>query len=188
GNRVYLNGRTLLYWTRGIGWAAFGGAFVACVSGARATRELAIGVTEVPARFSIVWLSVSGTARFEADAPDGAVLYQLMNDLGEEAVLLGFLGSSPMSSIVIGLAVLFFASFFVTSADSGTFVVAMLTTGGTLNPSTKVKVVWGIILAGIASVLLWSGGLSALQMAMLIAAFPFAILMIFMCWSLLKAL
>src|SRR5699024_11191976 len=52
----------------------------------------------------------------------------------------------------------------------------------------KVKVVWGIILAGIASVLLWSGGLSALQMAMLIAAFPFVILMIFMCWSLLKAL
>src|SRR5690625_3981526 len=64
----------------------------------------------------------------------------------------------------------------------------MLTTGGTLNPSTKVKVVWGLILAGIASVLLWSGGLSALEMAMLIAAFPFAILMIFMCWSLLKAL
>src|SRR5699024_4814346 len=82
----------------------------------------------------------------------------------------------PMSSIVIGLAVILIASFFVTSADSGTFVLAMLTTGGTLNPSTKVKVVWGIILAGIASVLLWSGGLSALQMAMLIAAFPFVIL------------
>src|SRR5699024_7568088 len=72
--------------------------------------------------------------------------------------------------------------------DSGTFVLAMLTTGGTLNPSTKVKVAWGLILAGIASVLLWSGGLSALEMAMLIAAFAFAILMIFMCWSLLKAL
>src|SRR5690625_6533721 len=64
----------------------------------------------------------------------------------------------------------------------------MLTTGGTLNPSTKVIVVWGLILAGIASVLLWSGGLSALEMAMLMAAFPFAILLIFMCWSLLKAL
>src|SRR5699024_979375 len=72
--------------------------------------------------------------------------------------------------------------------DSGTFVLAMLTTGGTLNPSTKVKAGWGIILAGIASVLLWSGGLSALQMAMLIAAFPFAILMIFMCWFLLNEL
>src|SRR5699024_4746462 len=87
-----------------------------------------------------------------------------------------------------GLAVILIASFFVTSADSGTFVLAMLTTGGTLNPSTKVKVVWGIILAGIASVLLWSGGLSALQMAMLIAAYPFAILMIFMCLSLIKEL
>src|SRR5699024_12595659 len=90
--------------------------------------------------------------------------------------------------IVIGLAVIFIVSVCVTLADSGTFVLAMLTTGGTLNPSTKVKVVWGIILAGIAALLLWSGGLSALQMATLIAAFPFAILMIFMCWSLLKAL
>src|SRR5699024_3801401 len=131
---------------------------------------------------------VFGTAGFEADASDGGGLYQLMNELGEEAALFGFLESSPMSSIVIGLAVILIASFFVTSADSGTFVLAMLTTGGTLNPNTKVKVVWGIILAGIASVLLWSGGLVGLQMAMWIAAFPFAILMIFRYWSLLKEL
>src|SRR5690625_7885911 len=95
-----------------------------------------------------------------------------MNELGAEAALFAFLELTPMSSILIGLAVILISSFFITSADSGTFVLAILTTGGTLNPSTKVKVVWGLILAGIASVLLWFGVLSALYMSSLIAASP----------------
>ena len=188
GDRDFLNDWTLFYWSWWIGWSPFVGTFIARVSRGRTIREFVIGVTVVPVIFSVFWFSVFGTAGFEADASDGGGLFQLMNELGEEAALFGFLELSPMSSILIGLAVILISSFFITSADSGTFVLAMLTTGGTLNPSTKVKVVWGLILASIASVLLWSGGLSALEMAMLIAAFPFAILMIFMCWSLLKAL
>ena len=88
----------------------------------------------------------------------------------------------------MGIAILLIASFFVTSADSGTFVLSMLTTGGSLNPPLKVKLIWGAILAGTAIVLLWSGGLSALEMAMLIAAFPFTFIVLMLGISLFKAL
>lgn len=188
GSREFLNDWTLFYWAWWIGWSPFVGTFIARVSKGRTIREFVIGVTIVPVVFSAFWFVVFGTAGLEADASSGGGLYQLMNQLGQEAALFGFLELSPMSSVLIGVAVILISSFFVTSADSGTFVLAMLTTGGKLNPSTGVKVVWGIILASIASVLLWSGGLKALEMAMLIVAFPFAILMIFMCWSLIKAL
>ncbi|MGM8366626.1 BCCT family transporter [Virgibacillus sp. W0181] len=188
GDREFLNSWTLFYWAWWIGWSPFVGTFIARVSRGRTIREFVIGVTVVPVVFSAFWFAVFGTSGFQVDEAGNGALYKLMNELGQEAALFGFLESMPMASIVIGIAVILITSFFVTSADSGTFVLSMLTTGGKLNPSTRVKVVWGVILSAIASVLLWSGGLKALEMAMLIAAFPFAILMVFMSWSLMKAL
>ncbi|MFC7746924.1 BCCT family transporter [Lentibacillus kimchii] len=188
GDREFLNSWTLFYWSWWIGWSPFVGTFIARVSRGRTIREFVLGVTAVPVVFSALWFSVFGISGLNMDTANGGYIYQLMNELGDEVALFGFLESSPMSSIIIGIAVILISSFFVTSADSGTFVLGMLTTGGKLNPSMIVKIIWAIILAAIASVLLWTGGLSALQMAMLIAAFPFAILIIFMCISLLKAL
>ncbi|MCL6617054.1 MAG: BCCT family transporter, partial [Anoxybacillus ayderensis] len=78
-------------------------------------------------------------------------------------------------------------TFFVTSADSATFVLGMQTTNGSLNPSNSVKFTWGIIQAATAAILLWTGGLQALQTASIIAAFPFTIIMIFMVISLLHS-
>ncbi|WP_205520198.1 BCCT family transporter [Virgibacillus doumboii] len=188
GDREFLNSWTLFYWAWWIGWSPFVGTFIARVSRGRTIREFVIGVTLIPVIFSAFWFSVFGIAGLEMDQAQGGIIHQLMNEAGNEVALFAFLESQPMAAVIMGVAVLLIASFFVTSADSGTFVLGMLTTGGRLNPGTGVKIIWGIVLAGTAAVLLWSGGLTAIQMAMLIAAFPFAILMVFMCISLLKAL
>ncbi|WP_461179829.1 BCCT family transporter [Virgibacillus ainsalahensis] len=188
GERDFLNAWTLFYWAWWIGWSPFVGTFIARVSRGRTIREFVLGVTAIPVIFSAFWFSVFGIAGLEMNAAEGGIIHQLMNEVGNEVALFAFLESQPMAAVVIGVAVLLITSFFVTSADSGTFVLGMLTTGGKLNPGAGVKLVWGVILAGTAAVLLWSGGLKALEMAMLIAAFPFAILMVFMCISLIKAL
>ncbi|UJL48230.1 BCCT family transporter [Virgibacillus sp. NKC19-16] len=188
GEREFLNAWTLFYWAWWIGWSPFVGTFIARVSRGRTIREFVIGVTAIPVIFSAFWFSVFGIAGLEMDTAQGGIIHQLMNEAGNEVALFAFLESQPMAAVVMGVAVLLIASFFITSADSGTFVLGMLTTGGKLNPGPGVKLIWGIILAGTAAVLLWSGGLKALEMAMLIAAFPFAILMIFMCIALIKAL
>src|SRR5699024_2511407 len=164
GDREFLNSWTLFYWSWWIGWSPFVGTFIARVSRGRTIREFIIGVTAVPVLFSAFWFSVLGLAGISMDISQGGSIYELMDELGEEVALFGFLESSPMSAVIIGIAVILISSFFIPSGDSGTFVLAMLTTGGKLNPTTKVKVVWGIILAAIASVLLWSGGLDALEM------------------------
>ncbi len=86
------------------------------------------------------------------------------------------------------LAMLLVVSFFVTSADSATFVLAMLSSGGSLNPGHRVKLVWGVLLSAIALVLLSSGGLKGLQTMSIVAALPFMLIMIGMAISLYKAL
>ncbi|WP_411843034.1 BCCT family transporter [Salinicoccus sp. HZC-1] len=188
GDRGFLNAWTLFYWAWWIGWAAFVGSFIARVSRGRTIREFILGVIGVPVLFSAIWFAIFGVAGIETDNILGGGLYSLMDTQGNEVALFAFLENYPASTIIMGIAVLLIASFFVTSADSGTFVLSMLTTGGALNPPLQVKIIWGVILAGTATVLLWSGGLAALQMAMLIAAFPFTFVVVLLAISLFKAL
>lgn len=188
GEREFLNDWTLFYWAWWIGWSPFVGTFIARVSRGRTIREFVIGVMGVPVLFSAIWFSIFGVAGLEMDANQSGGLYQLIMDQGNEVALFAFLESYPMAPVIMGIAILLIASFFVTSADAATFVLGMLTTGGRLNPSVKVKIAWGLILAATAAALLISGGLEALEMAMLIAAFPFVFVVLLMAISLMKAL
>lgn len=94
----------------------------------------------------------------------------------------------PLSTILSFIGFILVAIYYVTVADTSTFVLGMLSEGGTLNPSTKIKMIWGIIQSGVAAVLLLSGGLEVLQTASIVAALPFAFIMVLMCYSLLKGL
>ena len=188
GERSFLNDWTLFYWAWWIGWAAFVGSFIARVSRGRTIREFIVGVMGVPVVFSAIWFAIFGVAGIESDSILGGGIYSLIETEGNEVALFAFLENYPAAPLIMGIAILLIASFFVTSADSGTFVISMLTTGGSLNPPLKVKLIWGGILAGTAIVLLWSGGLSAIEMAMLIAAFPFTFIVAMLGISLFKAL
>ncbi len=94
----------------------------------------------------------------------------------------------PFSSVLTLVTVLLLIVFFVTSADSATFVLAMMTSGGQETPSALKKLTWGVTVSAISAVLLFSGGLEALQRMAIAAALPFTVIMLLMCRSLLKGL
>src|SRR5699024_11852568 len=96
-----------------------------------------------------------------------------------------------LSELLLGLiispiAMFLIFIFFITSAASATYVLATMTSNGTLNPTLGIKLVWGFLMAGTACVLLLSGGggLDALQTASIIAALPFGLIMLLMIMSL----
>lgn len=107
-----------------------------------------------------------------------------------EIALFAMLAELPLSMITNTLAILLILIFFITSADSASFVLGSMTSNGDLEPKTWIKLVWGFLIAGAASVLLFSGGggLNALQTASIIAALPFAIIMVLMIVSVLITL
>lgn len=61
-----------------------------------------------------------------------------------------------------------------------------MTSNGTLTPPLLVKIVWGVLIAAIAGVLLLAGGLDALQTASLVAALPFTVIIIIFAYGFLK--
>ncbi|MFB4167644.1 BCCT family transporter [Virgibacillus sp. JSM 102003] len=178
---------TIFYWAWWIAWAPFVGTFIARVSKGRTIREFVLGVLLVPTIFGALWFSVFGGSAINLEHFQGAEIQQVVDNLGTEAALFAVLEQFPFGMVMSIIAILLISTFFITSADSATFVLGMQTTGGSLYPPNTVKFVWGIIQSSAAAVLLWQGGLQALQTASIIAAFPFAIIMILIVFSLMKS-
>ncbi|WP_369901787.1 BCCT family transporter [Bacillus manliponensis] len=180
---------TIFYWAWWIAWSPFVGTFIARVSRGRTIREFVIGVLLVPTIIGALWFSVFGGTGIHMDLFQGTNLYEQIQEFGTEIGLfamfheLGAIG--PILSVI---AILLISTFFITSADSATFVLGMLTTNGSLNPSNRIKLVWGIVQAALAGILLYVGGLTALQTASIIAAFPFTFVIFFMAAALFKEL
>ncbi|GGH73948.1 glycine betaine transporter [Pullulanibacillus pueri] len=186
-NSAWIQDWTIFYWAWWISWSPFVGTFIARISKGRTIREFVIGVLAVPTIFSALWFAVFGGAGIHLQIFSHVDLTGLIDKQGYEVALFSVLSHFPMSTLMIVLAILLITTFFITSADSATFVLGMQTTNGSLNPQLWIKVVWGIMQAAAASVLLFSGGLDALQTAAIIAAFPFAIILLFMIYSMMKA-
>ncbi|WP_121605035.1 BCCT family transporter [Virgibacillus sp. Bac332] len=186
-NAEWINGWTIFYWAWWIAWAPFVGTFIARVSRGRTIREFVLGVLLVPTIFGALWFSVFGGSAIHLEANAGANIMQYIESGGEQLALFAVLEQFPIGIVISIIAILLICTFFITSADSATFVLGMQTTGGSLDPANSVKFIWGIIQSSAAAVLLWQGGLNALQTASIIAAFPFAMIMLLVVISLVKS-
>lgn len=178
---------TLFYWAWWIAWAPFVGMFIARISKGRTIREFVKGVLLVPTLFGFIWFAVFGGTGLRMEIFHNIPLAESAQADVSTALFI-MLEQLPLGMIMVGLATLLIICFFITSADSATFVLGMQSSDGALNPSAKVKLVWGVMQSSIAVVLLLSNGLKGLQTASIVAALPFAIIMILMCISLLKGL
>lgn len=125
----------------------------------------------VPTVVSFIWFSTFGVSGIEAQN-NGADIA----GLPKEQALFAMFDQFPLSMVLSVLGILLISTFFITSADSATFVLGMQTTNGSMSPPTKVKFTWGLAQSTIAAVLLYTGGLQALQNALISAALPFSLL------------
>jgi len=60
----------------------------------------------------------------------------------------------------------------------------MMSSGGNPEPGMRVKLVWGLLIAGIAASLLLTGGVQAVQTATIVFALPFALVIVLMALAL----
>lgn len=183
----WVRGWTIFYWAWAIAWSPFVGAFVARVSRGRTIREFVLGVLVIPPAIACVWIAVFGGTALYYDLNNGTGIAEAVNNNLTSALFQTF-DVLPLTSIMSIAAILLIFTFLVTSADSATYILASMTSHGSLNPPTAFKLIWGVLMASIAAVLLRSGGLEALQTASLISALPFTVLLLLMVWSFVKLL
>ncbi|MDO3384588.1 choline BCCT transporter BetT [Gilvimarinus sp. SDUM040013] len=185
----WIGGWTLFYWGWWIAWSPFVGMFIARVSRGRSIREFVIGVLMVPVGFTFMWMTFFGNTAIHMILEQGFTQLSDAVAADTSVALFQFFEYLPMTTIASLIATVLVITFFVTSSDSGSLVVDMLTSGGT-EEDTPVwqRIFWSVTEGVIAAALLVAGGLSALQTATIASALPFTIVMLFMCWGLYKAL
>jgi len=179
----------IFYWAWWIAWAPFVGIFIARISRGRKIREFIICVMLIPAVTDLLWFAVFGSMGLHLAQAGVLTAAQLeMISAAPEMGLFMVLEQYPIGKIISILAIILLNTFFVTSANSGTFVLSMLSSDGTLNPPKKKMLLWGIIQSAMAIGLLMAGGLKPLQTISIAAAFPFIFVMLAIMVSTVKAL
>ncbi|WP_328585724.1 glycine betaine uptake BCCT transporter [Rossellomorea aquimaris] len=171
---------TIFYWAWWISWTPFVGTFIARVSKGRTVREFIIAVIIVPTIVCALWFGVFGGTGLYYDLVQGVDV----SGQSLETALFYVYDQMPLSVVLSVISLFLIITFFVTSADSATFVLGMQTSNGSLNPPFFVKFSWGLILAAIAAILMGTGGISGLQAATIITALPLGIILFVMTYGL----
>lgn len=179
---------TLMYWGWWTSWSPFVGMFIARVSRGRTIREFIGGVLLVPTVVTLLWMTIFGESAIQMIlGGNGDMITQAVNESIPTA-LFAFLDQYPLSALSSGIATLVIITFFITSSDSGSLVIDIITAGGRTDPPVAQRVFWAVTEGTVAAVLLLAGGLSALQTASITTALPFTAVLLIMCYGLWKGL
>lgn len=184
----WIGGWTLFYWAWWIAWSPFVGMFIARISRGRTIREFVTGVLFIPVGFTFLWMTVFGNTAIALDlgVAGGAIAAAVSENTA--TALFKFFEYLPFAGITSVVATILVVTFFVTSSDSGSLVIDMLTSGGEDDAPVWQRVFWAFTEGFVAAGLLLAGGLGALQTASIAAALPFSVIMLFICYGLYKAL
>lgn len=186
--RDWIRSWTLFYWAWWIAWSPFVGMFIARISRGRTVQEFVTGVLFVPAILTFLWMTVFGNTALFIDTKIAGGALTTAVEQNVSVALFQFFQYLPMPAVTSGLAVLLVSVFFVTSADSGSLVIDTLASGGRENTPALQRIFWCVLEGSTAAILLLAGGLSALQTATIAAALPFAVVILLLCWGLLKGM
>ena len=178
---------TTYYWGWWMAWSSFVGVFIARISRGRTVREFIIGTIAAPTLVTFVWFAIMG----------GNALYQQMfrdvtfagadGKIDANTAFFQSLENLPASQLLCGVAIIVIVIFFVTSSDSGSYVISMLSTAGNPDPSLWVRLTWAAMTGAVTAAVLSSSssdiGLAALQSLSIMGALPFSLVIIGMAIS-----
>ena len=190
---AFLSSWTTFYWAWWVSWAPFVGVFVAKISRGRTIRQYILGVLLIPSAIIVCAFTILGGTtiwlqRRDGDiAPDGTI----DSMPPAEDIFFTVLDHLPGAHIMAPLVLVMLVVFFITTADSASLVNSQLTQRGNPNPKPAVTIFWVLCMAGIAVVILLAGGrnaLQGLQNLITVTALPFAVIIVFMCISLIREL
>ncbi|KUG54515.1 choline transporter [Serinicoccus chungangensis] len=176
--QTYQSAWTVYYWAWWISWSPFVGIFIARISRGRTVRQFLLGTILIPSSLLFVaygimggtsiWMYREGLPGMSADLAPAEVFFAVLDNLP-------YVGWLPYVVIVV------LSIFFITSADSASVVMGMLASNGDQNPRRWVVVFWGLVMSGIAVVMLSLGdatALEGLQQLVIVTAVPFALVML----------
>ncbi|WP_017348250.1 BCCT family transporter [Pantoea sp. A4] len=186
---VYLYGKakawqgawTLFYWAWWIAWAPFVGLFIARISKGRTIRELIFGVLLIPLGFTLAWLSLFGNTAINLVLEGGQHLLGQIAISDPPMALFKLFEYLPWTTAIAGFTVVISFVLFLTPVDSGTLMIANLSSvGGTASDDAPawLRIFWAVVTTLVCAGLLSAGSFSAMQTAVVLCGLPFSVVIL----------
>ena len=196
GDSAFVSGWTVFYWAWWISWAPFVGTFIARISRGRTIREFVVGVILIPSVVSFVWFAILGGTAIDLQLSGVADIAGPVAAGNQPGALFLTLQQFPLFWVMALIAVILVALFFISGADAASVVMGMLSSRGNLHPRSWNIIVWGVFTGAAAAICLLAGAIqgsvdaaiTALQSVAIASAAPFVLIMIGLCFSILRAL
>lgn len=182
---AFLHGWTIFYWAWWISWSPFVGMFIARISYGRTVREFIIWALFIPTLIGLIWMATFGGTALDQLLTDGN---RSVAESVPELALFKMLEGLPFASVVSTVSVFLIAIFFITSADSGSLVMDIITAGGKMDAPVRQRVFWCLLAGLVAVALMLGGGINSLQSMTISIALPFGVVLLLMSAGLLKGL
>lgn len=181
----FRQGWTAFYWAWWISWSPFVGMFIARVSRGRTVREFLVAVLLIPALVSVFWMTAFGGTAISQIVHQGITAAA---DAPLELKLFAMLQHLPLAAVTSFIGIVLVVVFFITSSDSGSLVIDTITAGGKVDAPVSQRVFWASFEGLVAIALLLGGGLAALQAMAVSTGFPFTVVLLLACISIVKGL
>ncbi|MFR9675424.1 BCCT family transporter [Streptomyces sp. TR06-5] len=186
---AWLSSWTVFYWAWWISWTPFVGMFIARISRGRTIRQFIGGVILVPSAVSLLWFAILGGTAMRLQEEGAGIA----GEATPEAQLFAVLREYPITGVTSLVVMILVGIFFVSGADAASIVMGTLSQKGTLEPNTLVVIFWGAVTGAVAAIMLLIGeggttALDGLQNLTILAAVPFTVVMIGLCFALMRDL
>jgi glycine betaine transporter len=196
GDSAFVSGWTVFYWAWWISWAPFVGTFIARISRGRTIREFVVGVILVPSVVSFVWFAILGGTAIDLQLSGAADIAGPVSAGNQPGALFLTLQQFPLFWLTALIVVILVALFFISGADAASVVMGMLSSRGNLHPRSWNIIVWGTFTGAAAAICLLAGAIqgsvdaaiTALQSVAIASAAPFVLVLIGLCFSIMRAL
>lgn len=181
---------TVFIWCWVIAFSPFVGGFIARISRGRTIREFILGVTIIPSLIVMIWIGIIGSAAvYYNQQSSGEIADKVAADTSSG--LLAALEMVPLvGGILLVVATILVATYYVTSLDSGTYALAEFVSAPR-KAGPWFRVVLVVSIAAVATALLSIGGTSVVdtvQTGTIIGAFPFSFIIFLMIANLIRRL
>ncbi|MFC7343074.1 BCCT family transporter [Saccharopolyspora griseoalba] len=165
-----------------LSWAPFVGMFIARISRGRTIREFVLGVLLAPTAIAIAWFTIFGSSALRQQLQDGSMV-GADGSIDSDTALFTFFENLPVGAagaIALSLvAIVVITLFFVTSSDSCSLVVDVLSHGGRTETPRITRLFWAVVIGIAGALLLLAGGeaaLTVLQVSSIASAAPLSVI------------
>ncbi len=175
--RDWLGWWVIFNWMWWATYLPFVGGFIARISKGRTLKEFVFGVIFIPVILTTIWYSIWGAQAIYTQTQGFTDIISHVDALPQSGVFV------LLDTIQFGefLAILLFVNlivFAVTTADSAALFISIQMTNGNPNPSSYMRLIWGIVIGLTGATFHIVGGMGILKSLATIIGVPVVAIMI----------